>query len=290
MPYKITLTVINVASCYWSLYKYAKYFAKRHPKIIEDEKAVEVVLRLEESGAEAAATVLDKETGLPKPSVEGGRRMTITAVGTRLSVVEHNAGLEPQISRVTSRRSSRGGRRPSRARRSNSIANRYSISYDTKHSFDRPTYGDEIEPDSELARRLRAMEQRQQSVPRSVPGPKPTTAAVDFAAGNFTAGSFGAPSPASPVERVHENFEFGPSDFTSHLEQVREDVEEPDDEFPRPFNTAAVDLGSASPSPFDRLHEALSLGPRSPLEQVLEDVELGPTDNRRRTSFARSPV
>ncbi|KAK5007882.1 hypothetical protein LTR60_005600, partial [Cryomyces antarcticus] len=205
MPYKILLTAINVASCYWSLYKYAKYFAKRHPKIIEDEKAVEVVLRLEESGAEAAATVLDKDTGLPKPSVEGGRRMTITAIGTRLSVVEHNADLEPQISKVTSRRSSRGGRRPSGARRSNSIANRYSISYDTKNSFDRPTYGDEIEPDSELARRLRAMEQRQQSVAQSVSGPKPTTAAVDFAAG-----SFGAPSPASPMERVHENFELGP--------------------------------------------------------------------------------
>ncbi|KAL2350777.1 nucleotide-diphospho-sugar transferase [Cryomyces antarcticus] len=285
MPYKILLTAINVASCYWSLYKYAKYFAKRHPKIIEDEKAVEVVLRLEESGAEAAATVLDKDTGLPKPSVEGGRRMTITAIGTRLSVVEHNADLEPQISKVTSRRSSRSGRRPSGARRSNSIANRYSISYDTKNSFDRPTYGDEIEPDSELARRLRAMEQRQQSVAQSVSGPKPTTAAVDFAAG-----SFGAPSPASPMERVHENFELGPSDFTSHLEQVREDVEEPDEEFPRPYNTAAVDFGNASPSPFDRLHEALSLPPRPPLGQALEDAELGPRDNRRKTSFARSPV
>jgi len=29
MPYKLVLTVINVGSCYWSLYKYAKYFAKR---------------------------------------------------------------------------------------------------------------------------------------------------------------------------------------------------------------------------------------------------------------------
>ncbi|ROW07563.1 hypothetical protein VPNG_06785 [Cytospora leucostoma] len=49
MPYKIVLTAVNVASCYWSLYKYARYFAKRHPKVIEDEKAVEVVLMLEET-------------------------------------------------------------------------------------------------------------------------------------------------------------------------------------------------------------------------------------------------
>jgi hypothetical protein len=51
LPYKIVLTFINVASCYWSLYKYARYFAKRHPKVIEDEKAVEVVIRLEEEHA-----------------------------------------------------------------------------------------------------------------------------------------------------------------------------------------------------------------------------------------------
>ena len=29
MPYKIVLTVINVFSCYYSLFKYARYFAKR---------------------------------------------------------------------------------------------------------------------------------------------------------------------------------------------------------------------------------------------------------------------
>lgn len=45
--YKIALTFINVVSCYWSLYKYARYFAKRHPKVIEDRQAVEVVLSLE---------------------------------------------------------------------------------------------------------------------------------------------------------------------------------------------------------------------------------------------------
>lgn len=29
MPYKIVLTAVNVASCYYALFKYAKYFAKR---------------------------------------------------------------------------------------------------------------------------------------------------------------------------------------------------------------------------------------------------------------------
>ncbi|KAK6000485.1 hypothetical protein QM012_003731 [Aureobasidium pullulans] len=75
MPYKVVLTLVNVGSCYWSLYKYAQYFARRHPKIVEDEKAVDVVLRMEEQHD----TLADQ-----------GRRMTITAVGaqTQGSVVE----------------------------------------------------------------------------------------------------------------------------------------------------------------------------------------------------------
>ena len=51
-----------------SLWKYARYFAKRHPKVIEDENAVEVVIRLEE---DAAA----KRTGI-------GRRLTVRTVRT----------------------------------------------------------------------------------------------------------------------------------------------------------------------------------------------------------------
>jgi len=75
MPYKIVLTFINVGSCYYSLYKYARYFAHRHPKIVEDEKAVDVVLRMEEQ----QDTLADQ-----------GRRMTITAIGaqTQGSVME----------------------------------------------------------------------------------------------------------------------------------------------------------------------------------------------------------
>lgn len=48
MPYKIALTAVNVCSCYWSMWKYASYFARRHPKIIEDETVVGVVLKIEE--------------------------------------------------------------------------------------------------------------------------------------------------------------------------------------------------------------------------------------------------
>ena len=68
-PYKIVLSAINVASCYWSLYKYARYFATRHLKITEDEKAVEIVMRLEEHEEFEGAAA--------------GRRMTVCTVRTR---------------------------------------------------------------------------------------------------------------------------------------------------------------------------------------------------------------
>jgi hypothetical protein len=45
----------------------------RHPKIIEDEKAIEVVLRLEESSRPTVGTD------------DNGRRFTVTAIGSRLS-------------------------------------------------------------------------------------------------------------------------------------------------------------------------------------------------------------
>jgi hypothetical protein len=84
LPYKIVLTGINVASCYWSLYKYARYFAKRHPKVTEDEKAVEVIVRLEDDQA-AAGIGAD---GL-------GRRMTVRTMRTRALAAENaNAGHE----------------------------------------------------------------------------------------------------------------------------------------------------------------------------------------------------
>ena len=96
MPYKLILTAINVASCYWSIYKYATYFAKRHPKIIEDEKAIEIVLRIEEKGQDATTKAtqrvrmsLDtlaegKRAGSESGEIGLRRQLTVTAVGTRL--------------------------------------------------------------------------------------------------------------------------------------------------------------------------------------------------------------
>ncbi|KAF2106548.1 hypothetical protein BDV96DRAFT_654554 [Lophiotrema nucula] len=75
LPYKIVLIGINVASCYWSLYKYARYFAKRHSKVIDDEKAVEAVVRLEEDAG------VKTDGGI-------GRHFNIRTVGTRSSVDE----------------------------------------------------------------------------------------------------------------------------------------------------------------------------------------------------------
>lgn len=72
LPYKIVLTLVNVASCYWSLYKYARYFAKRHPKVIEDEKAVEVIVRLEET-----------QTAVGAGAGGFGRRLTVHTISTR---------------------------------------------------------------------------------------------------------------------------------------------------------------------------------------------------------------
>ena len=52
-----------------SLWKYARYFAKRHPKVVEDEKAVEVVIRLEEEATSSASGI--------------GRRLTVRTVRAR---------------------------------------------------------------------------------------------------------------------------------------------------------------------------------------------------------------
>jgi hypothetical protein len=70
LPYKILLTAIDDASCYWSLFKYAHYFARRHLKVTEDAKAVEIILRLEDD-----RDAVDASIGV------GGRRLTVHAVG-----------------------------------------------------------------------------------------------------------------------------------------------------------------------------------------------------------------
>lgn len=96
LPYKIILTFVNIASCYYSIYKYAKYFAKRHPKVIEDEKAVAVVLRLEgESYSAAERAAIAAGGGSVDGASIGPRRFTVTAVGTNLSSVAQQPLQEP---------------------------------------------------------------------------------------------------------------------------------------------------------------------------------------------------
>ncbi|PHH90864.1 hypothetical protein CDD83_2420 [Cordyceps sp. RAO-2017] len=52
--YKLALLLVNIGSCYWAVFKYAKYFAKRHPKIVEDEKSLEIVLKLQQDGLKSS--------------------------------------------------------------------------------------------------------------------------------------------------------------------------------------------------------------------------------------------
>ena len=93
LPYKIILTFVNIASCYYSIYKYAKYFAKRHPKVVEDEAAVGIVLKLEEE-AESRPGSSEKSRppiGKRESSNVRSRKITVTAMGTPGAVLE-----EPQ--------------------------------------------------------------------------------------------------------------------------------------------------------------------------------------------------
>ncbi|GES65682.1 glycosyl transferase [Aspergillus terreus] len=77
MPYKLMIGIMNVVSCYWSIIKYARYFARRHPKLTEDHKAVGMVLRLEELTRE------DGEDGGQGREGGLGRSMTVRSVGYR---------------------------------------------------------------------------------------------------------------------------------------------------------------------------------------------------------------
>jgi len=74
--YKFILTFVNVASCYWSIYKYAKYFSNRHPKIVEDAKAIDVVLRMD-TGRRMTVTAIGSRAEIDV----GGRRMTVMTIG-----------------------------------------------------------------------------------------------------------------------------------------------------------------------------------------------------------------
>lgn len=83
--YKIALTVINVFSCYWSLYKYARYFAQRHPKVIEDRDAVAVLLSLEKDSRRSSV-----DDVIPLEAGEIGR-----GLGRKLTLTKVQAGKKP---------------------------------------------------------------------------------------------------------------------------------------------------------------------------------------------------
>ncbi|KAF7585611.1 hypothetical protein BBP40_010480 [Aspergillus hancockii] len=88
MPYKIFISFINVASCYWSLFKYARYFAERRPKLTEDHKAVGMVLRLEEMAQQ------NRRGGL-------GRRLTLSVRKRHGNIAELQATPVPSVSSVS---------------------------------------------------------------------------------------------------------------------------------------------------------------------------------------------
>ncbi|KAL8720938.1 MAG: hypothetical protein Q9225_002265 [Loekoesia sp. 1 TL-2023] len=80
--FKWVLGFINIASCYYAIYTYATYFAKRHPKVIEDDKAVEIVLSLErkETYVSKKGEVDDLNElmyKIAKPIETGGKRRSV---------------------------------------------------------------------------------------------------------------------------------------------------------------------------------------------------------------------
>jgi hypothetical protein len=99
MGFKFVLTFVNVASCYWSIWKYAKYFAKRHPKVIEDSKVVEVVLRIEDAEGEEDERLRSSSDGSLEDKGPRGRRLTVTAVGVRVGdvVAKQGAGEDEEV-------------------------------------------------------------------------------------------------------------------------------------------------------------------------------------------------
>ncbi|KAJ5933827.1 hypothetical protein N7454_006156 [Penicillium verhagenii] len=89
--YKIVLTFINVFSCYWSLFKYARYFAKRHPKVIEDQEAIGVVLSLERDVE--TPTIEEEEEEMPVATARVPQRADSQRAYKRLTLTRVEAPL-----------------------------------------------------------------------------------------------------------------------------------------------------------------------------------------------------
>lgn len=89
LPYKMLLTAIDVASCYWSIFKYAHYFARRHLKVTEDAKAVEIVLRLEDGRGPVDGSINTS-----------GRRLTVHTIGTESVSEVSDEGSQDVLARI----------------------------------------------------------------------------------------------------------------------------------------------------------------------------------------------
>jgi hypothetical protein len=53
----------NYKHSYYSIYKYAKYFAKRHPKVVHDAKVIQVILDFVELPENEASSVFSHGRG-----------------------------------------------------------------------------------------------------------------------------------------------------------------------------------------------------------------------------------
>ncbi|KAL4966629.1 glycosyltransferase like family 2-domain-containing protein [Aspergillus stella-maris] len=81
IPYKLALHVINVAGCFWCMFRYARYFAQQRLKLTEDHKVIGMVLKLEEqmqmkgmgTGRQGDRVYHEQGQGL-------GRRLTVTKI------------------------------------------------------------------------------------------------------------------------------------------------------------------------------------------------------------------
>ncbi|KAL8934747.1 MAG: hypothetical protein Q9216_005751 [Gyalolechia sp. 2 TL-2023] len=88
--FKWVLGFVNIASCYFAIWTYATYFAKRHPKVIEDDRAVEIVLGLEKKDAFVSRrgeiddlNELMYKIAKPVGGKDGGDRRSVVVATTR---------------------------------------------------------------------------------------------------------------------------------------------------------------------------------------------------------------
>ena len=88
-----------------SLYKYARYFAKRHPKVVEDEKAIHTIIHLEEetsavgSGIGRRLTVRTIRSTKPEDDDQGvGIALPLERITTSISPLERSNTIAQMIS------------------------------------------------------------------------------------------------------------------------------------------------------------------------------------------------